>query len=36
MLHAYNVYLQTIKDRQQKVLSATKNLWCILPSEYSN
>ena len=36
MLHVYNVYLQTIKDTQQKVLSATQNLWCILSSEYSS
>ena len=36
MLHVYNMYLQTIKDRQQKVLSATKNLQCILSSEYSS
>ena len=36
MLHVYNMYLQTIKDMQQKVLSATKNLQCILSSKYSS
>ena len=36
MLHTYNMSLQTVKDRQQKVLSAEKNLRCILSSEYSS
>ena len=34
MLHVYNVYLQTVIDMQQKLLSATKNLPCILSSKY--
>ena len=35
-LHVYNVYLQTIKHMQWKVLSATKNLLCIPSSVCSS
>ena len=36
MLYVYNLYLQTIIDMQQEVLSAVKNLLCILSSKYGN